>query len=378
MIKPSLWEARFSGMKNNQIHLGQFGYGTLFLLSVLMFACHRDMQLSQLPIRPSHQETIAYYLNIPYLVHDSFASEVIPTFARFQKYHKGDDMLYFSMPLGSQHAERMRELVTDTTCIEYGKALGNGYVKLGPAYLYNKDRRLFRFPVDQLQLDNELMFRRDYGEIHYELSIDEMRTFHASANLYNGPALFTSDTSKQEIRLIANHSAPIALKGIANLEALVAQLIDPTDSPESQAQQLLDFVTKHIAYEYHYSEIFMKPHEVLLSGKTDCSGKVVLYSSLLNQLGIAHLLIYQDDHICVALPGTFPNDNGMRFLHEGISHQIAETTVPRFEIGKTELESPILLETVEHIQRPGFKTKLFDVHTGDSLDFAVRYVSVPQ
>ena len=327
----------------------------------------------------SYQQTIVNYLGLPKFVHDSFAAQVLPSFARLEKYDQRGKLMYFSTPIEDFLPSQMKKLVLDTSQIEYGKPYGNGYVKLGPAYLYNRDRLLFRFPLDQLKVDSSLVFQKSFDSGMYELPLSDMRDFLAARNLYNSPALFLSDTTEGgDLYIIANHSAPIAPQGEPTLTALAEQLVLSGDSREVKAQKLLDFVTEQIEYESHGGyEIFMKPHEILLSGKTDCSGKVVLYSSLLHQVGIEHLLIYQDEHICVALPGDFPDENRMQFFHEGLAYQIAETTLPQFQIGITELHQPIVPQAFEHIQRPGYRTRLYEVATGDSLEFAVRYVPVP-
>lgn len=351
------------------------------ILCGLSWACSGNIQ-QKTPIKKevSLQKTVVNYLNLPNFVHDSFPAEVLPSFARLEKYDSKNQFLYFSTLQDDYSPARMSELVLDTSQIEYGKPMGNGYIKLGPAYLYNKDRQLYRFPVEQLRIDSSQIFRRQFDDYVYQLSLQDIREFYTSKNLYNSPALFLTDTSEeQEVRVIANHSAPIAPKGEPSLIHLVNQLIDSTDSQELQTQKLLDFVASAITYESHGGyEIFMKPHEILLSGKTDCSGKVVLYSSLLHQIEVPHLLIYQDEHICVAVQGDFPNENGMQFFHEGIPYQIAETTLPGFDIGISQLNRPALPETFEHIQLPGYTSKLFDPHTGDSLEFAVRYVPVEE
>jgi len=80
------------------------------------------------------------------------------------------------------------------------------------------------------------------------------------------------------------------------------------------AQRLLDFVTEELDYDPSDAisgiEVLKRPNEVLMTKSSDCSGKVILYASLLEQTNIDYRLVYFDGHIAVAVEGEYGNRNG--------------------------------------------------------------------
>lgn len=319
------------------------------------------------------RDAVINYLALPDFTLPDFQAQTIGTDARFERVNRRRGLLYFSVPRPHLHDQNLINLVTDTSCIEYGVIDGR-QMKLGRVSTWDTSRLLIRFPDSLLLLDTTRVLTRDFGSASYRIPLPELRDLMTARGLYNSPALFVvgyTDDGRQ--RVIANHAAPIARYGVPSLTDLVWQLTDSTQSMEMQAQALLDFVTQKIEYrEYDKYEVFLKPHEVILSGRGDCSGKVVLFSSLLHQAQIPHLLVYQKAHICVAIPGDFPSRNGMSFEHQGQIYFIAETTVRGFRIGHTRFYPPSTPETFQYLQYPGKQTKLFDLSKQDSLPFATR------
>jgi hypothetical protein len=101
---------------------------------------------------------------------------------------------------------------------------------------------------------------------------------------------------------------------------------------------------------------------------SDCSGLTILYSSLLEQKGITHQLVYYPNHINVAVAGNFPNENGYAYELSPVKYSIAEPTNPGFKIGKTRLNG-FDMSKMRQIQTPGKNSPLFDAKTGDQLPF---------
>jgi len=224
--------------------------------------------------------------------------------------------------------------------------------------------KIAHFKVDETQVVTQTI-----GDYTYQLSLKELRDIGKAMTLYDSPAIFVWNGPRGRTS-IANHMAPIAKPDEPTLIPLVNQLAPDSLTPKARAQALLTFVTDEIAYEDHGRyEIFMKPHETILSGQSDCSGKVVLYASFLEQIGYPYLLLYMQGHICLAIPGDFPESNEMSFEHEGTKYYMAETTVPGFIIGETRTIPSLGEADIEFIQEPGYDTKLFEVSTQDSLGF---------
>lgn len=345
-----------------------------YLVLAVILGCNASNQsdFSRNAETPLNQ-VIINYLAVPGYINADFAAQTIGQEVRFEHADRVNEKLYFSMSLEEKD---LSKICIDTTQIEYGKRI-NGISYLPPAQLKDSTRTIFRFPYDQLWIDSTVNVNCSLGKYTYSLSLFELRDLAKAHTLYNSPALCLWETESQQQASIANHSAPIAKPNEPSLMRLLPQIVADSVSQEVHAQALLDFVSEEITYQFHGAyEIFMKPHEVLLSGRSDCSGKVVLYASLLEQVEIPYLLVYLDNHICVAVAGDFPTQNDMFFEHEGKRYFIAETTVEHFQIGKTRLHEPITEDRFVFLQKPGYQTKLYDVARSDSLDFVMMEVEV--
>jgi hypothetical protein len=97
------------------------------------------------------------------------------------------------------------------------------------------------------------------------------------------------------------------------------------------------------------------PIKTLLSREGDCSEKTITYSSLLEQAGIPHVLIYMEGHIAVGVEGNFSSRNGYSFtLPNGKTYHYAETTCEGFQIGRSVFrEFNFSRDKIEHYQIPG-------------------------
>jgi transglutaminase-like putative cysteine protease len=319
------------------------------------------------------QRMVVTYLVYPQFVHEDFASQALGLPLKVEKYQPSKRMLLASLDSSSFAGSdsllaiclRPEEITWPTP--------QPGYLELGPYQIRNRERQYFRFPLSNLRVDSSRKVKVSLGAHGYKASLAELSRIFSGEKLYNGPALVQAGVEDGRPVVIANHCATIVPKGEPSLARLVEQVCTPEASAEQQTQELLDFVSRQIDYTGDAGmEIFRKPSEVLLSGRADCSGKVVLYASLLAQAELPYLLVYVPRHICLAVPGDFPKRNRMHFEHEGQTYFIAETTLPGFQIGSTLLDLPILPEDVEYLQYPGKRTRFYEVATGDSLPFATR------
>jgi len=260
--------------------------------------------------------------------------------------------------------------------VEFGQIEGR-YISLGPYKSRDLSRLLLRFPARELKWKEDSLLQVDYKEVSYSLSLEELADFYTRKAIYDAPAIFELMENGKRYG-IANHSAVIAKPGEKSLNSLIRQLIPDSVSREARYQLLLDFVSEEIEYEYlDEYEIFFKPNEVLLRQKSDCSGKVVLYASLLEQMQLPYLLVYTEGHILVAVPGDFSIRNGIHFDHDGGRYYFAETTLKGFQIGKSMAFPTLGEKDIQYLQKGGKNTRLYDYQKGDSLDFMTMEVVVP-
>ncbi len=295
--------------------------------------------------------------------------------ARGISYDLINRIIYLSVPrdLDPEDLARLEAACGGAESIEYA----TGYQAidwLGPDHRRDADtsRVVIRFEAKNMVIDSNRIITRKLKDHTISISLAELAKSFRHTYAFNGPALALAPGPGNTSYVLANHSAPISFRGDPVLIRLCEQLLDPSmTTRRDTAQALLDFVTKAIRYTHHGDlEIFMRPVDVLLAGEADCSGKVILYGSLLEQVNIPYLLVYLDGHITVGVEGHFPKSNNMFFEHNGRSYTLAETTAESFVIGKSDLVEPMKTWDFRYLQRPGTMSKLFDVWRSDSLEFA--------
>lgn len=317
---------------------------------------------------------VVTYLSYPQFVHEDFPQQVFSIPLEVVRYHPRENLLYFSIRSEVADKQEIAHISKDTSLVTFATVDSNG-IYLDPYFFTEEERTYFSLPATALAIDDDIQIHTRLGEHRYQISLAEMATVFSGEMMFNGPALAQSNEKNHQGQnyIIGNHCATISPKGEPSLQRLAAQIIDSTTTREKQAQQLLDFVTREISYTGDAGmEIFRRPTEVLLSSTADCSGKTVLYASLLEQIDYPYLLVYLPQHIALAIPGDFPKKNDMHFEHEGETYYFAETTLKDFKIGRTYLSSPYREEDIEYLQYPGKATKLYDVANRDSLEFAKR------
>lgn len=346
------------------------GVRLLLLCTILsiMIACKQV----NYPSAPTDiQKALATYIKLPQFTSKDFVFQALDSTAMFQHYDSEEEFFYFTIDSSKVTDQSyLSKLAIHQEAVQFGQ-YKDGHLRLGKYVCGRPNQIFFRIPLWNIKVDSSRTIKQYYHNSWYEITLNQLSSYVTNRNLYGGNILAKYGVSSQGVpQVLANHCAPIALGGEPSLQKLVYQIIDTTESPSVQAQKLLDFVTEEILYESHKGrEILMRPNEVLLSTKSDCSGKVVLFASMLEQLGIDYLLVYLEGHIAVALSGEYPLRNRMYFHHNGTLYHIAETTTEGFQIGETKLEEPFYYEDILYLQKPGRNTRIFDMSLRDSLEY---------
>ncbi|MEM6763453.1 MAG: hypothetical protein AAF655_00955 [Bacteroidota bacterium] len=314
---------------------------------------------------------ILTYMIRPGYAHEQFTEQVTGTSARLEYYDRKEKLLYFSIDsLGYEQSGNLTQLSLDTSKIVFARMEGQRQV-LEDQIFDITDKYVFRIHLEDIYLDSTRSVFTHFGDIAYTASLTELRDFITNSSLYGGYVIIhTGEERNGKPVVIANHSAPVAKKGEPSLERLAATLVSEDQPMEVQVQQLLDFVSTQITYNGDgRSEILRRPNEVLLRRKSDCSGKVILFASLLEQIEVDYLLMYTDNHITVGVQGTFPTRNHMYVDRPEGRYFVAETTTPGFVIGITELIQPLYEDRFELVQEVGRNTKAYHLMLADSLEF---------
>ncbi len=321
------------------------------------------------------QAAVATYMYLPQFSFPEFAKQVFKQEVKSAGYDPISRYLYVHVPVEMASSRSFADLTLYPDSVEV--AQGYDVIDwLGPNVKRDRDstRVVVRFPAKHMRLDSSRVLARKLGKFQVSMSLDELANSFRHRYAYNGPALALAPGPGDISYVIANHVAPMSTPGDPVLERVVRDILDhKLETREDTAQKLLDFVTSAITYTHHGDlEIFMRPVDVLLAGEADCSGKVILYGSLLNQVDIPFLVVYLDGHITIGVRGKFSRNNGMFFMHETDTYTLAETTAEGFRIGHSELIEPMETWHYKYLQRPGKTEKLFDLWKNDSLEFADR------
>lgn len=118
-------------------------------------------------------------------------------------------------------------------------------------------------------------------------------------------------------------------------------------------------------------ETIKRPDEILFTRNSDCSGKTILYASLLQQIDCKWCILYYDRHVCIGVAGKFQPENPAKISLDGETYYIAEITAPGTRIGEYCWEN-MKVEDVEFYQIPESGKEIIDYKTKQPLEFLKR------
>ena len=324
------------------------------------------------------RNTVLSYLSQPKFSNSDFMEQITGTKAELQILDLREGMVYLSIPENHFTKEMLRELATNPDLVEFGKTSNGEFsgsrIELGEYVLRKPGNYFFRFPSKNFRVDETDRITIPYRSANYSINMQELQDFVSNKSVFGG--YLDADTGTDRYgrhTVIANHGAFVAKKGESSLERLVSSLTRNESTDEGKTQRLLDFVTEELKYDFSdansIAEVLKRPNEVLMTGGSDCSGKVILYASLLEQTDVDYRLVYINGHITVAVEGNYENRNRLSFNIGDTTYSIAETTARGFQIGRSRLSRDLGIEDIKYIQRPGEDSKIYDAKTGKALPF---------
>jgi hypothetical protein len=335
-----------------------------------------DVKTEQVQKSSNLRNVVLSYLSQPNFSGSDFMEQITGTRVEMEKWNLNEDMLYFSIPKNSYTENTLSKLTLDSESVEFAtasdeKSRTGEKITLGNYVLGVPETYFFRFPSKNFKVDKSSSISIPYGNIEYSIDMQELCDFSENKSIFGGSLCAnTGKIRRGRAVSIANHGAFVAKKGEKSLDRLVDSIAGSADSKEERAQMLLDFVTKKIEYDHSEAdsgaEVLKRPNEILMTKKSDCSGKTILYASLLEQADIDYRLLYSEGHISVAVEGDYPNRNGLNYEISGKNYSIAETTTDGFRIGKSILK---VVKDIKYIQDPGKDSKIYNAKTGKALSF---------
>ena len=311
---------------------------------------------------------------------DEFREQILGK-GRLERYVKVNDEAFFTYPQSDdkEFADFVDKNFFDKTKIEFGAEQG-GMVKLGD-YKVPTDYapHFFRTSLANIKIPREQTLTFPYSTVKYTMSLDEMNNFVTNASVYGGKMVAEQgQRTNRALTIFANHGIMVAKPNEPSLKRLTDDLLkDVGPDREARIQRLVDFVANEVQYSYaEYTEglsgreTLKRADETLMTRNGDCSNKTILLASLLEQIGEDYILLYCPQHITVAVPqGNFPNENNIDFTWDDKHWAIAETTAPGFQIGKSKLVRPEILQLFRYVQDPKHMDVIFDVSSGEFLKF---------
>jgi hypothetical protein len=326
------------------------------------------------------RDSILMLLAQPRFSGDKFREHMLGD-ADLRRFYVSRQEVYFSLPEldSGDFEEKISKFILDKERIEKASER-DGWFYLDK-YSFKKTPEtavLFKTQLDNIEFDPKPELSFKFEKATYTLRLKELIDFTSNEMIYGG-RLNAATGQKNEGRTIifSNHGIMVAKPKEPSLERFIDELLKDVPDKENREvkiQTLLDFVTNEIFYDYAEAlssyETLKRPNETLMSRRADCSNKTILMASFLEQIGEDYLLLYSPGHITVAVPqGKFPNENKLSYEWNGKPWVIAETTLPNFQIGKTNVKEAVNLKRVQYVQKPRQTNIIFDASTFMPLKF---------
>ncbi len=312
----------------------------------------------------SRRNVILNYLSDPMYTHEDFCKQLTGTDAELEMYDLDSGLLYFSIEKEKFDKETtFKKLTKNKNHIEIAKT-EEGRLALGSYILYKKNHIFFRFPVNDFIIPKQLTFNIYYPEYTYSITEKELEDYLKNRSVYGGELRIFKSSEYSRSTYSFNHGAMVSIQGEPSVKRLVDKITKGCKTKEERVQKVLTFVTNEIQYdddEANYSvEVLKRANEVLMTKKSDCSGKTILFASMLEQLDVDYRLAYLKNHICVLVAGNFPKVNSYNYIINEGKFYLAETTTKDFIIGETLLDNNITLNSMEVIQKVGKSSMLYN------------------
>jgi hypothetical protein len=324
------------------------------------------------------RESMVFMLAQPSFSGQEFREQLLGK-GRLEKYRWREKEAYFTFPETDENEFKafLDKYIVDVNKVDFGKT-ANAIIELDDYKLRINPAasRFFKTTTDNFRLETNQTVTIPYSGFNYTASLDELRNFANSSQLYGGRIITKAPTRSNEPQYVfANHGIMVAKPGEPTLKRLVDELLkDIGDNREARIQRLVDFVSNEIEYSYTEAvaptEKLKRASETLMTRNGDCSNRTILLASLLEQINEEYLLLYCPRHITVAVPqGNYPNDNGLDFKWDKRNWMIAETTLAGFQIGYTKVQDFTRLTTINYVQDPKLSEIIFDANSYETLKF---------
>lgn len=341
----------------------------LSLLTILLFfSCSRQEKLIEDPYSRMQMEAVNLIAQ-PAFAGDYMLYKLTSGRAVLERYYVDTKQLYFSCDSADFNKNNLDKFVMSYDSITRAKEQ-NGVLVLDDKRYNDPSRAFFKMPVSNFKIDTNKVIETTYENgIVYKITLPQILNYTYLKCALGGGAIAISDGNTH----FMNHGSVVAKKGESSLKDLVGQITKGLTTNEEKAQYLLDFVTKQIEYNNDEAnrgyETIKRPDEVLFTRNSDCSGKAILYASLLQQIDAKWCLFYFEGHVCVGVAGNFNSTNPLKFKLKSTDYYLAEITDPNAKIGTDSWAGEMNENNLRFYQVSESGSDIFNYKTNKPLDF---------
>lgn len=342
-------------------------YLIILVITSLLASCSSSKTEEISPYEKMQRQTINFIAQ-PTFSGDYIFYKITSAKANLEMYYYDIQQAYFTCNKQDYVPENLNKFIINMDCVVVA-ILKNDQLELDTKVYTDTSKIFFKMPVSNFKVDSNRVIETRYDDLTYKVTLPQIFNFSNLKSAIGGGAIAISEDNKHFI----NHGSVVAKKNEASLNEFVKQVTKKAATNETKAQTLLNFVTQKIEYNQDEAtngyETIKRPDEVLFTKNSDCSGKAILYASLLQQLDVKWSLFYFENHICVGVAGKFNETNPHKFKLNGTDYYMAEITDPHAIIGMDSWDGQMNVDNLEYYQLSDSGSNVYGYKTNKKLEF---------
>ncbi len=336
-------------------------------LSCLFSSCSSSSKKEETPYEKMQLNTINFIAQ-PTFAGDYIFYKVTSAKANLEMYYYDTKQIYMTCNKQDFIDENLNKFIISKDSLIIAK-LNTDVLELDTKTYRDTSKVFFKMPVSNFKVDSNRVIETPYKKATFKITLPQIFDFTYLRSAIGGGAIAITENNSH----FMNHGSVVAKPNEPSLSNFVKQLIKTEMTSELKAQVLLDFVTQEIEYNQNEAtngyETIKRPDEVLFTKNSDCSGKAILYASLLQQIGIKWCLFYFEHHVCVGVSGNFKCDKPIKFKLNNTDYYLAEITDPNAIIGKDSWNGEMNETNLEYYQVSDLGSDIFSFKTNHKLEF---------
>lgn len=349
--------------------LKKLGYSFLIclVLTCLAISCSSSHKQEEDPYAKIQRQSINFIAQ-PTFSGDYIFYKVTSAKANLEMYYYDVQQVYFTCNRQDYIPANLSKFIINMDSVTVAQ-LKNDKLELDTKTYLDTSKVFFKMPVSNFKVDTNRVIETPYKDATYKITLPQIFNFTSLKSAIGGGAIAITGNNAH----FMNHGSVVAKPLEPSLNDFVKQLTQNETTNELKAQKLLDFVTQQIEYNENEAtngyETIKRPDEVLFTKNSDCSGKAILYASLLQQIGIKWSLFYFEHHICVGVAGKFNETNSQKIKLNGTDYYMAEITDPTAKIGVDSWDGKMNEASLEYYQVSNLGSDIFNYKTNQKLEF---------